>query len=164
MQAKEIFDILKKEFGESILELTELPLSDSFIVISPEKAFDIFRFLRDDSRTEFDYFMCLSGVDCGENLGLVYHLNSMKLLHKITVKLFVPKSDPVVDSAERIWRSADWHEREAYDMFGVRFEGHHNLIRILCPYDWEGFPLRKDYVAPEVFHGMPVAYGRKSEV
>jgi NADH-quinone oxidoreductase subunit C len=97
-------------------------------------------------------------MDLGDNLGVVYHLYSMKLKHKLVLKIVAPKADPKVPSVEKIWRSADWHEREAYDLIGIVFEGHHNLIRILCPYDWEGHSLRKDYIAPETYHGMKVSY------
>ena len=97
-------------------------------------------------------------MDLGENVGVVYHLYSMKHKHKLVLKVVAPKTDPKVPSVEKIWRSADWHEREAYDLIGIQFVGHHNLIRILCPYDWEGHSLRKDYVAPENYHGMKVSY------
>jgi NADH-quinone oxidoreductase subunit C len=102
--------------------------------------------------------MCLSGLDSGENLTVVYHLHSTKLAHKFIYKVIVPKADPKVPTVERVWRSADWHEREAWDLIGVEFVGHHNMIRILCPYDWEGHPLRKDYQTPEYYHGMKVPY------
>ncbi|HQQ11655.1 MAG TPA: NADH-quinone oxidoreductase subunit C, partial [Bacteroidales bacterium] len=77
--------------------------------------------------------------------------------HKIVIKTEVPKDNPLLPSVERLWRTADWHEREAFDLIGVVFEGHHNMIRILLPYDWEGHPLRKDYQAPETYHGMKVS-------
>ena len=97
-------------------------------------------------------------MDFGENLGVVYHLYSMKFAHHFEFKIMVPKSDPKVHSVEKVWRSADWHEREAFDLIGVVFTQHHNLIRILCPYDWEGHPLQKDYETPEYYHGMRVPY------
>ena len=105
-----------------------------------------------------DYLACLSGMDYGEELGVVYHLYSVELKHRIVIKLYVPKDAPKVATVERVWRIADWHEREAFDLFGVEFEGHHNLIRILNPYDWEGHPLRKDYVTPEEYHGIRIPY------
>jgi NADH-quinone oxidoreductase subunit C len=100
--------------------------------------------------------MSISALDTGENLDVVYHLYSMRHKHKVVIKTSVPKDHPDVASVERIWRSADWHEREAYDLIGVVFTGHHNLIRILCPYDWEGHSLRKDYTTPEYYHGMKI--------
>ena len=158
MNTQEIYDNLKAEFGDSIIEIKQEAASDAFIVVDAQKIYDICYALRDKPEFEFDYLSCLSGMDLGENLGVVYHLYSFKHKHKIVLKVFVPKSTPNVPTVEKIWRTADWHEREAYDLFGVIFEGHHNLIRILCPYDWVDFPLRKDYAQPEEYHGMKVPY------
>jgi len=105
--------------------------------------------------------MCLSGVDYGNGtLGVVYHIYSMKHAHSFVLKVKVPVENPVVKSVESVWKSANWHEREAYDMFGIVFEGHPDLRRILMPYDWpEGsYPLRKDFQVPEFYNGMKVPY------
>ncbi|MFC0875214.1 NADH-quinone oxidoreductase subunit C [Saccharicrinis sp. FJH2] len=158
MELNEIYQLLKDKFGDAIIEMNDLQPVDPYIIISPEKLFDICHTLRDHDQTQFDYLMSLSGMDYGENVGVVYHLYSMELKHKLVIKVMVLKDKPVVPSVERIWKSADWHEREAYDLVGIEFEGHHNMIRILCPYDWEGYPLRKDYVTPETYHGMKIGY------
>lgn len=158
MQAQEIFEKLKSKFGNSIIELVAEQLSDPFIVVAADKILDISLFLRDEEELLFDYLTCLSGLDLVENLCVVYHLYSIKENHRITLKVIVSKENPNVPTVERVWRTADWHERETYDMFGVIFTGHHNLIRILSPYDWEGFPLRKDYKTPEYYHGIKVPY------
>ena len=158
MKPQDIFEKLKSQFGDQIVELNDQPPSDAFIIIKAEQLLDIMLFLRDDDAFKFDYLMCLSGMDLGENLGVVYNLNSIELVHKIAIKVMVPKQDPKVPTVERVWRTADWHEREAFDLIGVVFEGHHNLIRILNPYDWEGHPLQKDYQTPEYYHGMRVPY------
>ena len=158
MGHNEIFQLLKDKFGDAIIELSEEQPTDPFITVASDKLFDICHTLRDNNQFKFDYLTCLSGMDYGENVGVVYHLYSMELKHKLVLKVTAPKEKPVVPSVERIWKSADWHEREAYDMIGVEFEGHHNMIRILCPYDWEGFPLRKDYETPETYHGMKIGY------
>ena len=157
MLSVEIYEKLKAEFGDTIIELNETPLSDPFIVVEAKALFEICHTLRDEDDFLFDYMMSLSGTDNDEMLGVVYHLYSMTHNHKIVLKVFVPKEQPNVPTVERIWRSADWHEREAYDLIGINFEGHHNLIRILLPYDWEGHPLRKDYTPPETYHGMQVS-------
>ena len=157
MLPNEIYNKLKSEFGDAVIEFNEALPTDSFILISADKLFDICHSLRDYDEFLFDYLMCLSGTDLGENIGVVYHLYSMKYKHKLILKVTAPKTDPRIPSVEKIWRTADWHEREAFDMIGVQFEGHHNMIRILCPYDWEGYPLRKDYVAPEIYHDMKVS-------
>ncbi|MCX7879109.1 MAG: NADH-quinone oxidoreductase subunit C [Ignavibacteria bacterium] len=158
MEITEIYNKLKDKFGDSVKDLIISPPSDAFIAIASDKLFDICLELRDNPEFDFDYLMCISAVDFSENLEVVYHIYSMNKKHKVILKVSVPKENPVVPSIERIWRSADWHEREAYDLLGVVFEGHHNLIRILLPYDWEGHPLRKDYKEPETYHGMKVPY------
>ncbi|MGB9701208.1 MAG: NADH-quinone oxidoreductase subunit C [Candidatus Kapaibacteriota bacterium] len=159
MNAKEIYDILKNEFSDNIISLTDDgTASEPFIVITPDNLLDIMLFLRDDERTNFDYLSCLSGVDNKETLGVVYNLFSMNKKHRITIKVEVPKDKPEVHTVERVWRSADWHEREAYDMYGIVFKEHHDLRRILNPYDWEGHPLRKDYKQPDEYHGIKVQY------
>lgn len=158
MKPNDIYEKLKEEFGDDILDFVEEEHYDPFINVKPDKIKDICLFLRDGVDLDFDYLTLLSGMDQGENLGVVYHLYSLNIKHSIVLKLEVPKEKPDVPTVERVWRSADWHEREAYDMFGINFVGHHNLIRILCPYDWEGFPLRRDYKEPEEYHGMKVPY------
>jgi NADH-quinone oxidoreductase subunit C len=112
--------------------------------------------LRDDPELAFDALMCLSGVDKPQELQAVYHLFSMRLSHKVTLRCVVSKEDSEIPSVTPIWSAANWHEREAFDMIGIRFEGHPDLRRILTADDWEGHPLRKDYKQPESFHGIPL--------
>lgn len=158
MQAEDIYKKLQNKFGDAVTEFKNEPPSDAFVVINADKIFDVSLFLRDDDELLFDYMKCLSGMDLGENLGVVYHLYSMKFAHHFVLKVIVPKAEPNVPTVERVWRTADWHERETYDLIGVNFVGHHNQIRILCPYDWEGHPLQKDYQTPEYYHGMKIPY------
>jgi len=80
----------------------------------------------------------------------------MKHRHRVEIRISADRANPKIPSVEQIWRMADWFEREAYDMYGIIFEGHQNMTRILCPDDWEGWPLRKDYKAPETYHGIVV--------
>jgi NADH-quinone oxidoreductase subunit C len=81
------------------------------------------------------------------------------LKHKLTIKVSASRENPQVKSVANIWRSADWNEREAYDLYGINFINHPDLRRILMPYDWEaGYPLRKDYKNPEFYQGMKVPY------
>lgn len=158
MLPNEIYDKLKTEFGDAIIEYNDQQPTDSFILIGADNLFDICHTLRDKDAFLFDYLMCLTAMDLGENVGVVYHLYSMTHKHRLVLKVTAPKTDPKIPSVEMIWRTADWHEREAFDLIGVNFEGHRNLIRILCPYDWEGHALRKDYEAPEYYHNMKVSY------
>ncbi len=156
LNPKEIYDQLQAHFGEAILTFEE---DAQVIVIDPTKTKEIGLVLRDTGQFKFDFLMCLSGVDYADgNLGVVYHLYSMMHNHKVTLKVKVPKDNPKVQTVEKVWRTADWHEREAYDLIGVVFEGHRDLRRILCPYDWEGHPLQKDYKQPEFYQGIKVPY------
>ena len=160
MTSEDIYTKLKEEFGDSVLSLEEVVL-DSFILIAPDAIADIARYLAKEDELAFDSLMCLSGVDLGvkeENLEIVYHLFSMTHRHTVVLKVHLPKEDPHIPSVEDIWKTANWHEREAYDLYGITFEGHSDLRRILMPEDWEGHPLRKDYKDPEFYRGMRVPY------
>ncbi|OGU58663.1 MAG: hypothetical protein A2X64_09175 [Ignavibacteria bacterium GWF2_33_9] len=156
MKSNEIFERLIAEFPEDIISLNEDENSESFIYVNPRNIVEIMLFLRDENDLFFDYLSCLSGVDSKENLTVVYNLYSIQLKHRITIKADIPKENPSIATVEKVWLTADWHEREAWDLIGIKFEGHHNLIRILNPYDWEGHPLQKDYKTPEYYHGMRV--------
>ncbi len=158
MEAQAIYDKLKEKFGDEITEFVNEPPSDPYIIAKAEKFFEIAKTLRDEEDFSFDFLTCISSLDLGENLAAVYHLYSLTRKHRIAIKVVVPKDNPKIPSVESLWRAADWHEREAYDMMGIEFEGHHNLIRILTPYDWEGHPLRKDYQEPEEYHGIKVPF------
>jgi NADH-quinone oxidoreductase subunit C len=158
MIPSEMTELLKARFGAAVLESKLDGVIDPWVKIAPNRIRDIAMFLRDD-KTQFDTLMCLTGMDyTGGKLGVVYHLASTALGHKITLKVDATAENPHVQSVEAVWKTANWHEREAYDMIGIVFDGHPDLRRILCPYDWEGYPLRKDYKVPEYYNGMKVPY------
>jgi NADH-quinone oxidoreductase subunit C len=172
---EEIFNVLKDKFGESIIELkTDVPL-EKFIVVNALEIDKICSFLITNNDFLFDSLMNLSGVDDanGENktdesgntqmtggtLSVFYHLESTTIRHKLILKVSTSRENPEVSSVAEIWRAADWHEREAFDLLGIKFLNHPDLRRILMPYDWEaGYPLRKDYKNPEFYQGMKVPY------
>jgi NADH-quinone oxidoreductase subunit C len=160
-KAEEIFQLLKDSFPDSTLELkTDLP-TEAIIIVSPLEIEKISFFLRDTSEMLFDDLMNLSGVDepKANLLSVYYHLGSTKFKHKITVKVSTDRNKPEVSTVTEVWKSADWHEREAYDLLGLIFLNHPDLRRILMPYDWDaGYPLRKDYENPEFYQGMKVPY------
>jgi len=159
MTPQEIAEKLKTKFGEAITDVKSEGVLDPFVKVKAEAMFDVALFLRDEADLKFDYLMCLSGIDFGKGLiGVVYNLHSMTKKHKITVKVEVPREKPEIPSVESVWKTANWHEREAYDLIGTIFTGHPDLRRILLPYDWEGHPLRKDYKVPEYYQGMKVPY------
>jgi NADH-quinone oxidoreductase subunit C len=159
MEVTEIFNQLKSVFDDGILELkTDIPVTP-FIIVNVEKLNPVCLFLRDEDALQFDSLCCLSGVDFDkDNLASVYHLYSVIHNHKLTLKVIVPKTNPVVPTVSDIWATADWHERESFDMMGIKYENHPDLRRILCPDDWEGHPLRKDYKVQEFYNGMRVPY------
>lgn len=157
---EDIYAILKERFGEEKVELKEDVKVVPMIVVAPDAIKEVAKFLRDDDDLDFDYLMCLSGVHYQKDntLGVTYHINATRKKHSLTLKCIVPEENPHVQSVESIWKTANWHEREAYDMTGIIFDGHPDLRRILCPDDWDGFPLRKDYKVQEYYHGMKVPY------
>ena len=159
MEAQEIYKLLKNSLETGIGEIkTDIP-AEPFIFIDAKKINAIGFFLRDEESLQFDYLMCLSGVDYDkDNLAVAYHLYSMVHKHKINLKVIVPKTNPDVPTVYDVWATAEWHEREAFDLLGLNFTGHPDLRRILLSDDWEGYPLRKDYKVPEFYNGMKVPY------
>ncbi len=159
MIPQEIHAALQQKFPGAILDAKLDGVIDPFIRVAPDRIRDIALFLRDDAQMLFDSLMCLSGIDyTGGKLGVVYHLNSTGLTHKIVLKVDVTVENPHCQSVESVWKTANWHEREAFDLYGILFDGHPDLRRILMPDDWEGHPLRKDYQVPQFYHGMKVPY------
>ncbi len=134
-------------------------IGDPFIKVSPpERLPDVMAFLRDDLRTQFDLLHDLCGLDQKDCTEVVYHLNSLPKKHWIVVKVALPRLTGVVSTVAHLWKTAIWHERECFDLFGVKFAGNPDLRRILLPDDWEGHPLLKDYKVQEFYRGMPVPY------
>ncbi len=93
----------------------------------------------------YTYFSFMTAVDEKEKFSLCYRLSSLENKNSITIKVKIPRDNPVIDSLTSLWAGANWQEREVYDLFGIIFEGHPDLRRILLPEYWEGHPLRKDY-------------------
>ncbi len=102
--------------------------------------------LRDTPELDFDYLYCLTGIDWGEEMGVIYHLESISKGHCLVVKVkTADRENPVLDTVNDIWRTAEFHEMEVFDFFGIRFNGHPNMKRLFLPPEWDGYPLRKDY-------------------
>ena len=161
MKIEEIYEVLTKQFGEAILGFDTELAGDPNIHIVPSAIADVCQYLAETDTLAFDSLMCLSGVDLSakdEDFAIVYHIYAMQHRHSVVLKTAVPKTDPCLSSVSHIWKTADWHERETYDLYGILFEGHSDLRRILLPDDWEGYPLRKDYTEPEFYRGMRVPY------
>jgi NAD(P)H-quinone oxidoreductase subunit J len=111
----------------------------------------------------FNYLRCQGGYDVGPGQELVSFYYLVKLAdnadrpEEVCVKVFLPRHDPKVPSVYWIWRTADWQERETYDLYGIEYVGHPHLKRILLPEDWVGWPMRKDYITPD-FYELQDAY------
>jgi NADH-quinone oxidoreductase subunit C len=113
--------------------------------VAHDKLFELAKKLKENNETLFDYLICLTGVDWGSDLGVTYHLTSSKYGHSIVLKVrTADRENPEFDSVYDIWKTADLHEREAYDLLGIRFRNHPDLRRLFLDTSW-GFPLRKDY-------------------
>jgi len=141
-------EMLKQKFPEEVVEVTEFR-GDTTITVKPERIVDLCRTLRDDPETSFKYLSVIAGMDYAPQsprFGVVYHLYSHKNKNRIALKTFLQDDQaPVANSVVSLWNTANWHEREAFDLLGIRFKGHPDLRRILMPNDWVGYPLRKDY-------------------
>lgn len=122
---------------------------DVLLVVRSESICDVCSYLQSPEGLGCAYFGCLSAVDCDEHFELVYQLANLDADRRVRVKTRVPRGEPRLASVTSIWVGADWYEREAYDLFGIDFDGHPDQRRILMPDDWEGHPLRRDYVMPD---------------
>jgi NADH-quinone oxidoreductase subunit C len=171
MQFREISDMLGRRFGAKVTGGNAEAI-DPWIELVAEALLEVCRFLRDEPGLRFNMLLCVSGVDYvqadpkrkieGEpRVEVIYHLLSLVHKHSLVLKVTLPRWKdgvegqlPEVPSVAGIWSGANWHEREVYDLMGVRFRGHPDLRRILCPEDWVGHPLRKDYQMPLEYHGI----------
>jgi len=140
---------LKEKFPDAVKEVKTFR-GELTVSIDKDYIGKVAKFLCNDKEYDFNYLSDLCGVDKSrldgsDTFEVVYHLYSLKLNHRVRLKVKIPASNPRIDTVTNIWKTADWHEREAYDMFGIIFDGHPNLERILTPEGFEGYPLRKDY-------------------
>ncbi len=174
MNIEQLHKILLDKFGSGKIVGIKTDGIDPWVEVAPAAIAEVGEFLKHDPRLRFDHLNNLSGVDYFEpdpqkapkfghepHVEVVYHLSSYEHKHITVIKVKLPrwKNDktgdiPEVPTVSHVWAIADWHEREAYDLMGIRFVGHPNLRRILCPEDWVGHPLRKDYEFPLEYHGI----------
>ena len=158
MTAQEISDILARELSIeiSIIE-SDTPTS---IQINVNDLLPVCDVLFKNEALFFDCLSCLTGLDSGpdKNMEVIYNFYSIPHGHAIMLKVPISREDPQIESVAHIWKTANWHEREAFDLLGISFLNHPDLRRILLPTDWQGFPLRKDYQPQEEYHGVKVAW------
>jgi NADH-quinone oxidoreductase subunit C len=173
MIVQAIYDRLSQPFPALLLGMNVEAL-DPWIEIKAEGLSEIAQYLRDEPDLAFNYLHCITAVDYFEpdakkaaavewqpHLEMIYHLSSMTHRHKLVLKTKLPRwgNDiagqlPEISSVSSVWGTAEWHEREVFDLMGVSFSGNNDMRRILCPEDWVGHPLRKDYVMPDEYHGI----------
>ena len=142
------------------IQETRQALGETTLIVDPAQIVDLCRYLRDSEK--FVRLSSLTAVDwypAEPRFEVVYHLHSIDPVRRLRLKYALSGGDPVTDSVYSVWRAANWYEREVFDMFGIRFRNHPNLLRILMPLDWEGHPLRKDYPV----HGYKYDYGQKKD-
>jgi NADH-quinone oxidoreductase subunit C len=166
MTIQEIRDMLLENFDGKIGDLHEMThsayqaKSGSYVdIIDKEYLRDVCLFLRDEPSLQFNSLLSLSSLDNNDmTLSVVYHLESTIKRHKFSMKVTVLVTEAEVPSITDVWPHANWHEREAWDMMGIRFVGHPDLRRMLLDDDYPGHPLRKDFREPMFYHGMKVPY------
>lgn len=160
MTFPEITDLLSAQFGSDLQANTQNPQPCLAVPVSQLVA--ICQFLRDDERLFFDLLACVTGIDNGpeaNTMEVIYNLTSIPYEHNLMLKVVIPRTPnntslPSVPTLSHIWRTADWHERETFDLLGIQFDNHPDLRRILLPTDWVGYPLRTDYQEQDQYHGI----------
>ncbi|MCU0325435.1 MAG: NADH-quinone oxidoreductase subunit C [Spirosomaceae bacterium] len=167
MQYSEIKQLIINMFGNEVILKEDTTSPQHSITVPTDRLLEIAQFLHVQSQLYFDFLSCITAIDNGAETGtieVIYNFTSIPYQHNFTLKVEVERGDleknrlPKVPSLTPIWRTADWHEREAYDLVGIEFVGHPDLRRILLPSDWQGHPLRKDYQEQEIYHGIKVKY------
>jgi len=153
MESIQILERVKDKFADRVLEISEKK-PDPFAVIDPKAVVDIGRFMKEDPDLAMDCLSNETGVDYKDRIEVVYHLFSYSKRHGAVLKVKLPRDNSSVATLEGVWKSANWMEREIFDLIGVTFEGHSDMRRILMPEDWIGHPQRKDFVEPAEYHGI----------
>lgn len=155
---QQLVEIVKKVTNEVRTDEKATPKA---IVVPASEIKNICTELYQNPSTYFDMLSCLTGIDNGveaNTMEVVYNLYSIPFNHHLMLKIVLPRENPVIESVVEIWGTANWHEREAAEMFGISFNGHPDLRRLLLPADWEGNPLRKDYKHQELYRDVKVKY------
>jgi NADH-quinone oxidoreductase subunit C len=160
MKLEEIKSLISEHLPNALVR-EDLNATPNALLIKSESIHAVCELLHTNEHTYFDHLSCLTGLDNGsetETMEVIYNLYSIPFDLHLMLKVELDRKNPAIDSVSDIWKTADWHEREAYDLLGIHFNNHPDLRRILLPDDWEGFPLRKDYVEQEMYHEVKVKY------
>jgi len=152
LELTEIFEIIR-DLSDSAAELRE-DSPDPSIFVESNSLLDVMKGLRNRPELAFDALQNQTAIHEGENFRLFWVLYSYSRKHTLTVESIIPLDKPRISSVSEIWKTANWLEREIFDLFGIEFVGHTDLRRIMLPEDWEGFPLRKDYQTPSMYQDV----------
>jgi NADH-quinone oxidoreductase subunit C len=166
MEFAEIKNLLIAKFGETSVSKENVGPLQSSLTVNRNNLLEILAELQQNDTFYFDTLSCITGIDNGPQAGtmeVIYTLYSIPFNRRLTIKVELIRNSegeplPSIPSVYSIWRTANWHEREIFDLLGIHFEGHPDLRRILLPSDWEGHPLRKDYKLQEYYHGIKTEY------
>ncbi|UCD16344.1 MAG: NADH-quinone oxidoreductase subunit C [Candidatus Zixiibacteriota bacterium] len=154
MERNQLVSYIKNKFQDTVT-LLESGKGESFFQIKPEDLLVFSRAIRDDERLGMDWLSCISGVDTGERFEVVYSVASVVNRIRFNYKLVLDYDKAEIESVQKIWPGANWHERELWELYGINVNNHGNLTRFLLPDNWDqGHPLRKDWDAPD-FKRMP---------
>lgn len=148
MDRKAILQVLADRFPDAGLRADEKNLQA--IVVDAPRLVEVATFLKQEPTLDFDYQMVVTAADWVEHVDVIHYFMSYQHQHTIALKVQLPDGKLEMDSLVPLWASSNWHEREVYDLFGVTFNGHPDLRRILMPCDWEGYPLRKNFTHPNL--------------
>ena len=168
---EEITAAIVDQFGEKVVVKAEGGVIQPYLELEPQSLPNVCNFLFQNPEMYFDFLSCITGIDNGPDAGsmeVIYHLSSIPYGRRLVLKVVIPRETesgdlPSVPTVSGIWRTADWHEREVYDLLGIQFVGHPDMRRILLAADWEGYPLRKDYQEQEYYHGIKVKYEDRND-
>jgi NADH-quinone oxidoreductase subunit C len=148
MSDKKIIERIKELYASEVIDSHDFR-GDQTVTMKKDCGNEFFQFLRDDSELAFNFLMDITAVDYlskkDERFEVVYHFYSLKYNHRLRVKIPVSEEDCVAESITPFWKTANWYEREIWDMYGIKFRNHPNLRRILMYEEFKGHPLRKDY-------------------
>ncbi len=155
MEAKDVFAQLEKQFSGKVSDFKG-EVKEPYLTVAAPAIVDVCRYLRDGESLKFEVLSDQTALDWPkeEKIQVVYHLFSYSQNHQIVLKVDLARDNPKISTVEEVWKVANWFEREVFDLFGVIFEGHSDLRRIMLPEDWVGYPLRKDYVEQEEYDGI----------
>jgi NADH-quinone oxidoreductase subunit C len=162
MTPNDIFTRIQSQFPGISFKVQQGAAGDSWLLAPPDQIIPTLTFLK--ATLGFTFLSCLGGIDYISTMGVVYVVRSLENKCQIIIKALLSHETPEIASASGLYGNADWFEREAYDLFGIKFIGHPNLRRIMMPDDWVGHPMRKDYVEAAEYHGISTTRPNSHEV